>query len=184
MNIKQGQSQRLRAIVDTIVQVARPERVILFGSRAKGTARNESVYDFLVVVRDIRNEREVSRRIYRAFLDRRVEAAVDVVVVNAETLEQHRELLRLWKGEKGVLRLFLDRGAFHGLLFQALKALPRVHFSILPPFDTPITWKSGRSYLRVPSRKSPSCSSTTKTCRQLYSIPSETKKSFAPFSMG
>jgi len=91
MNIEQGQSQRLRTIVDTIVQVARPERVILFGSRAKGTARNESDYDFLVVVRDIRNEREVSRRIYRAFLDRRVGAAVDVVVVNAGTLEQHKE---------------------------------------------------------------------------------------------
>lgn len=43
-------------------------------------------------------------------------------------LPMTRELLRLWKGEKGVLRLFLDRGAFHGLLFQALKALPRVHF--------------------------------------------------------
>ena len=43
-------------------------------------------------------------------------------------LPMTREILRLWKGETGVLRLFLDRGAFHGLLFQALKALPRVHF--------------------------------------------------------
>jgi hypothetical protein len=43
-------------------------------------------------------------------------------------LPMAREILRLWKGEKGFLRLFLDRGAFHGLLFQALKALPRVHF--------------------------------------------------------
>ena len=91
MSIGQKQSQRLQAIVETIVQVARPERVILFGSRAKGTARDESDYDFLVVVRGIRNEREVSRRIYRAFLDRRVGAAVDVVVVNAGTLEQHGE---------------------------------------------------------------------------------------------
>ena len=91
MNTKQGQTQRLRAIVETIVQVARPEQVILFGSRAKGTARSESDYDFLVVVRGIRNEREVSRRIYRALLDKRVGAAVDVVVVNAGTLEQHKE---------------------------------------------------------------------------------------------
>ena len=91
MNIEQGQSQRLRAIVETIVQVARPERVILFGSRARGMARGESDYDFLVVVRGIRNERVVSRRIYRALLDRKVGAAVDVVVVNTGTLEQHRE---------------------------------------------------------------------------------------------
>jgi len=91
MNIEQGQSQRLRAIVETIVQVARPERVIPFGSRARGMARSESDYDFLVVVRGIRNERVVSRRIYRALLDRKVGAAVDVVVVNTGTLEQHRE---------------------------------------------------------------------------------------------
>lgn len=91
MNTKQGQSQRLRAIVETIVQVAQPERVILFGSRARGTAQGESDYDFLVVVRGIRNERVVSRRIYRALLDMKVGAAVDVVVVNTGTLEQHRE---------------------------------------------------------------------------------------------
>jgi len=91
MSTEQGQSQRLRTIVETIVQVARPERVILFGSRATEMARDESDYDFLVVVQGIRNEREVSRRIYRALLDRRVGAAVDVVVVNAGTLEQHKE---------------------------------------------------------------------------------------------
>jgi predicted nucleotidyltransferase len=91
MNTEQGQPRHLWNIVETIVQVAQPERVILFGSRAKGTARDESDYDFLVVVRDIRNEREVSRRIYRALLDKRVGAAVDVVVVNAGTLEKHKE---------------------------------------------------------------------------------------------
>ena len=91
MSTEQRQSQRLQAIVETIVQVARPERVILFGSRATGMAQSESDYDFLVVVRGIRNEREVSRRIYRALLDKRVGAAVDVVVVNTGTLEQYRE---------------------------------------------------------------------------------------------
>lgn len=91
MSTEQRQSQRLQAIVETIVQVARPERVILFGSRVRGTARGESDYDFLVVVRGIRNERVVSRRIYRALLDKRVGAAVDVVVVNTGTLEQYRD---------------------------------------------------------------------------------------------
>jgi len=84
-------SQQLQAIVDTILQVARPERIILFGSRAQVRAQAESDYDFLVVVRGIRNEREVSRRIYRALLDNKVGVAVDVVVVNAGTLEQHKD---------------------------------------------------------------------------------------------
>jgi len=82
-------SGQLEAIVETIVQVARPDQVILFGSRARGTAHRESDYDFLVVIRGARNERQVSRRIYRALLDRRAGAAVDVVV-NAETWERHR----------------------------------------------------------------------------------------------
>lgn len=89
--VKREESQRLQAIVETIVQVAQPEQVILFGSRAKGTAYEESDYDFLVVMRDVQNEREVSRRIYRALLERRAGAAVDVVVVDAATLERHRE---------------------------------------------------------------------------------------------
>jgi len=45
-------------------------------------------------------------------------------------LPMTREILRQWESKEGTLRLFLDRGAFHGLLFRALKALSRVHFYI------------------------------------------------------
>ena len=37
------------------------------------------------------DEREISRRIYRALLERGIGAAVDVIVVDAGTLERHRE---------------------------------------------------------------------------------------------
>ena len=111
MSTKQGQAQHLQAIVETIVQVARPEQVILFGSRARGTAQGRSDYDFLVVVRGIRNEREVSRRIYRALLDRKVGAAVDVVVVNAGNLERHRESpFYVYRQALREGRVFYDRG--------------------------------------------------------------------------
>jgi predicted nucleotidyltransferase len=91
MSDKDKEFERLRAIVETIVEVARPEKVILFGSRVKGGASAESDYDFLVVVRSVQNEREISRRIYRALLDRRAGAAVDLVVVDAGTLDRHRD---------------------------------------------------------------------------------------------
>ena len=45
-------------------------------------------------------------------------------------LPMTREILRKWKSKNGILRIFLDRGAFHALLFQALKAIPRVQFYI------------------------------------------------------
>jgi predicted nucleotidyltransferase len=91
MSKEKDQSPFLQTIVEIIIKEAKPEQVILFGSRAKGTAQKESDYDFLVVVRDIQNEREVSHCIYRALLERRVGAAVDVVVVNTETLERYGE---------------------------------------------------------------------------------------------
>jgi predicted nucleotidyltransferase len=81
----------LSEIVQVIVEVAHPEQVILFGSRARGTASEDSDYDLLVIVPDVQNEREVSRRVYRALLERKIGAAVDVIVVGAEKLRQHRE---------------------------------------------------------------------------------------------
>jgi predicted nucleotidyltransferase len=85
------QSDRIQKIVNTIVNIAQPNQVILFGSRAKGTAREGSDYDFMVVIQDIENERDVSRRIYRALLDNKTSAAVDVVIVDTETLARRKD---------------------------------------------------------------------------------------------
>ena len=81
----------MNALVEIITRVADPEQVILFGSRARSAAHPESDYDFLVVVRDVENERQVSRRIYRALMERRIGVAVDIVVVNTDKLTAHRE---------------------------------------------------------------------------------------------
>ena len=116
MSKGKDQSPLLQTIVEIIVKEAKPERVILFGSQAKGTAQKESDYDFLVVVRDIQNEREVSRRIYRALLEGRVGAAVDVVVVNAETLERCRESpFFVYRQALREERVFYDHAGVSGL---------------------------------------------------------------------
>ncbi|MGQ9584561.1 MAG: nucleotidyltransferase domain-containing protein [Anaerolineae bacterium] len=85
------QTGPLQTIVETIVEMAHPERVVLFGSRARGTEEPGSDYDFLVVVRGVRNERDISRRIYRALLAKKVDAAVDLVVVGAKTLQRQKD---------------------------------------------------------------------------------------------
>ncbi len=79
----------LQAAVNTIIEVAQPEQIILFGSRAKGTANEGSDYDCVVTGEDVKNEREISRRIYRALLDSRIGVAVDVVVVTTAKLKRH-----------------------------------------------------------------------------------------------
>ena len=84
-------TQQIDTLVKIITQTADPEQVILFGSQASGTPHTDSDYDFMVVVRNVENERQISRRIYRALLERRVDVAVDLVVVNADKLAKRRD---------------------------------------------------------------------------------------------
>ena len=74
-----------------IIETVHPDQVILFGSRARGTFERESDFDFLVVVPDVENEREVSRKIYRALLNKNIRQAVDVVVVDRKKMDNYRE---------------------------------------------------------------------------------------------
>ena len=75
----------LEAALERIVAVAQPDRVILFGSAARGTAGPESDLDFLVIKRGVTSRRQLAQAIYRALVG--VRAAIDVVVVTPEDVE-------------------------------------------------------------------------------------------------
>ncbi len=75
-------------VIRRMVEVARPEKVVLFGSAARGDVGPESDIDLLVVKAGA-DPLEVARRIYRRLFG--VGAAVDVVVVSPEDLERYRE---------------------------------------------------------------------------------------------
>ena len=81
----------IQPILEIIVKEASPEKVILFGSRASGKSHPDSDFDFKVVVKDIQNEREVSRRINRALLDHKIPYSVDIVVVSDYTFHKHQD---------------------------------------------------------------------------------------------
>lgn len=80
----------LDSLIDIIRRTAEPERIILFGSRAANAARTQSDYDFLVIVPNVENERQISRRTYRALLEQHIDVPVDIIVVDEATLERHR----------------------------------------------------------------------------------------------
>ena len=80
----------LNNIVNTIVESVSPQKVILFGSRARRNHQKKSDYDFMVIKKGVRNEREVSRRIYKALFEKRIGQAVDVIVVTPEQVERYR----------------------------------------------------------------------------------------------
>ena len=52
----EAQASILDRLVGLIADVAQPDRIILFGSRATGNVRHGSDYDFLVVVPEAENE--------------------------------------------------------------------------------------------------------------------------------
>ena len=72
-------------IVGRIVRLVDPARIVLFGSRARGDARDDSDYDLLVIVEEVANRRAMSIAIRRSFED--LPVAADVVVATAEETE-------------------------------------------------------------------------------------------------
>ena len=81
--------ESVRQVVEVIVGAAKPQRVVLFGSSARGDAGPDSDLDILVVVPSGRHRRNTAREIYRRLA--RLGFAVDVVVVTSEDVERHRD---------------------------------------------------------------------------------------------
>ena len=76
----------LKNIVQKVIEEAIPEKIILFGSRAKEEQTKESDYDICVLKKGVLHKRKLAQRIYLT-LD--VNVPVDVIV---ETPEKFNEL--------------------------------------------------------------------------------------------
>jgi len=82
----------LGEIVRRIVEVAQPERIILFGSAARGEMGLHSDLDLLVVKAGA-HRRQLAQTIYMSLYG--VGQAVDVVVVTPEDVERYRNAIGL-----------------------------------------------------------------------------------------
>ena len=78
----------LAEIVRRIVGAISPDRIILFGSRARGQARPGSDYDLLVVKDTSDRTLTLARRAYRALVG--AGGAVDLIVETPERLDKLR----------------------------------------------------------------------------------------------
>src|SRR5437870_4517792 len=67
----------LQDIIGQIVEVANPEKIILFGSRVMGTQKQDSDYDLCVLKKNLKKRRKLAQKIY-CNLD--ILASVDVIV--------------------------------------------------------------------------------------------------------
>jgi type I restriction enzyme, S subunit len=82
--------ETLREIVQRVVKVVAPERIILFGSAARGEMGPDSDVD-LLVVKPCANPRETATAIYRNL--RGVGVPVDIVVVTPEDIDRDRDTI-------------------------------------------------------------------------------------------
>lgn len=82
----------LQEIVNRIVSVAHPQKVILFGSAARGEMGPDSDLDILVVKAGARR-RETARIIREAVEKVEPHYPVDVVVVTPEQVERYGDLI-------------------------------------------------------------------------------------------
>ena len=81
----------LDEVVRRVLTVARPERIILFGSAATGQMTEDSDLDLLVVEPEPANTRDRSIRIRRALGD--VRYPVDVIVMSSARFEETKNLI-------------------------------------------------------------------------------------------
>jgi predicted nucleotidyltransferase len=73
-----------------LVEEFAPEKIILFGSQARGTADNRSDVDLLVICRFEGKRRDLMVEMTRALLE--LDYAFDVVILRPEELERDRDI--------------------------------------------------------------------------------------------
>ncbi len=84
----QPQEEFLPVIVERIVKAFAPDRIILFGSVARGEAGPDSDVDLLVVLPEITHRREQGVAIRRLLAD--LPFPKDIIVATPEEVEQSR----------------------------------------------------------------------------------------------
>ena len=86
-----GDGDLLKKVVDRILTVAKPERIILFGSGATGLMTRDSDLDLLVIESDFKSQREESTRLRRALGD--LGMPVDVFAMTPERFEETKGVI-------------------------------------------------------------------------------------------
>lgn len=77
---------KLPEITRRIVETSNPEKVILFGSHARGSQGTDSDLDLLVILPEITHQRQESIRIRRAL--RGLLVPVDLLLATSEQIER------------------------------------------------------------------------------------------------
>lgn len=81
----------VQKIINAVLKVIVPDKIILFGSQARGNARPDSDYDILIIKSGIENESEIEGNIYVKLFYEDFLASVDVIVAKPEDIEKYKD---------------------------------------------------------------------------------------------
>ena len=87
----QERQQIIGEMVRRIVNRFSPERIILFGSHARGTNDDDSDVDLLIVMRGGQSRRQQTVAIRTALAD--LPVAKDIIVVSPDYFERYRDVV-------------------------------------------------------------------------------------------
>lgn len=83
--------QLLEELIACIVQAAEPDRIVLFGSAARGEMGPDSDVDVLVIKSGVVHRRRLAQKIHHAV--RELPISLDVLVASPEDVDAHRNAL-------------------------------------------------------------------------------------------
>jgi len=66
------------SLILRIIELSKPEKIILFGSQANGTDNINSDIDLLVLIEGIENKRQMAQKLYKELMPFRV--AIDLII--------------------------------------------------------------------------------------------------------
>ena len=78
----------IEKIVSVIVSTVAPDKIILFGSYARGDFRKNSDIDILILKKGLENEIDVTERLYMNFYKQRIVTPVDVIAMDYEKFDE------------------------------------------------------------------------------------------------
>ncbi len=89
MENKKINDKIINQLLAIIMKKANPDKVILFGSHARGDAREDSDYDFIILKDNIENERDVTRPVYRELCEKSIPVPVDLIACSFTKWEKN-----------------------------------------------------------------------------------------------